>query len=162
MTAVAHTEPGTARAAALRATSLVAGYGELAVVRGLDLEVRAGEIVALLGPNGAGKSTTLLTLAGELRPLGGEISWFGAPLTGGLHKRAAAGLGFVPRNAPSSCRCRCGTTCFWVAAASSPPSRSSPSWQAARPPGRTPLRRRTADADPRPRARPAAEGPARR
>ncbi|GGJ41148.1 ABC transporter ATP-binding protein [Streptomyces brasiliensis] len=96
MTAVAHTEPATARGAALRATSLVAGYGDLAVVRGLDIEVRAGEIVALLGPNGAGKSTTLLTLAGELRPLGGEISWFGSPLTGGLHKRAASGLGFVP------------------------------------------------------------------
>lgn len=96
MTALAETPSAPLRTAALSARSLVAGYGELAVVRGVDLEVHPGEIVALLGPNGAGKSTTLLTLAGELPPLGGELSWFGAPLTGPLHKRAAAGLGFVP------------------------------------------------------------------
>ncbi|WP_433359782.1 ABC transporter ATP-binding protein [Streptosporangium sp. CA-115845] len=80
----------------LRATGLVAGYGDLAVVHGVDIEVGAGEIVALLGPNGAGKSTTLLTLAGELAPLGGEVEWLGAPARGGLHSRAREGLGFVP------------------------------------------------------------------
>ena len=57
----------------LAAVALDAGYGELAAVRGLDLEVAPGEIVALLGPNGAGKTTTVLTLAGDLRPLGGEV-----------------------------------------------------------------------------------------
>lgn len=80
----------------LRATGLVAGYRDLAVVHGVDLEVGAGEIVALLGPNGAGKSTTLLTLAGDLPPLGGQVEWLGAPARGGLHVRAAQGLGFVP------------------------------------------------------------------
>ncbi len=44
-------------------------------MRDLDLEVRRGEVVALLGANGAGKTTTLLTLAGELAPLGGEVRW---------------------------------------------------------------------------------------
>ncbi|TYL55493.1 ABC transporter ATP-binding protein [Nocardioides sp. BGMRC 2183] len=84
------------RTAALSAHGLVAGYGDLAVVRDLEITVHPGEIVALLGPNGAGKSTTLLTLAGELSPIAGEISWFGAPIAGPLHRRARAGLGFVP------------------------------------------------------------------
>jgi branched-chain amino acid transport system ATP-binding protein len=79
----------------LRATGLVAGYGDLAVVHGVDIEVGAGEIVALLGPNGAGKSTTLLTLAGDLTLLGGTIDWLGSPARGGLHRRAREGLGFV-------------------------------------------------------------------
>ncbi len=81
---------------ALRASGLVAGYGELEVVHGVDIEVRQGEIVALLGSNGAGKSTTMLTLAGELPALGGTIEWFGAPAKTTLHAQAAAGLGFVP------------------------------------------------------------------
>ena len=50
----------------IEARRLSAGYGDLAAVRELDLDVAPGEIVALLGPNGAGKTTTLLTLAGEL------------------------------------------------------------------------------------------------
>lgn len=74
---------------------LSAGYGSLAAVRNLDLEVRAGEIVALLGPNGAGKTTTLLTLAGELRALAGEIRWRGKPTTAPLHRLARSGLGLV-------------------------------------------------------------------
>lgn len=93
MTASVKSRP---RVAAIRATGLTAGYGDLAVVRDIDLEVFPGEIVALLGPNGAGKSTTLLTLAGELAALGGGVSWFGDPIAGRLHKRAARGLGFVP------------------------------------------------------------------
>ena len=75
---------------------LAAGYGDLAAVRDLDLEVRAGEVVALLGANGAGKTTTLLTLAGELAPLAGEMDWKGSTGTSTLHRRAREGLAFVP------------------------------------------------------------------
>jgi len=54
------------------------GYGSSAVVRGLDLHVDAGEVVALLGANGAGKTTTLLTVAGALPLISGDIRWFGS------------------------------------------------------------------------------------
>jgi ABC-type branched-subunit amino acid transport system ATPase component len=79
----------------LEARGLRAGYGDTVVVRGLDLEVHAGEVVALLGPNGAGKSTTILTLAGELRSLGGEIFLHGQKTAAALHKRVRLGLGLV-------------------------------------------------------------------
>jgi branched-chain amino acid transport system ATP-binding protein len=80
----------------LELVELSAGYGERAVVRDVNLTVSSGEIVALLGPNGAGKSTTLLTVAGELPSIGGQVRWFGVPMTTPLHKRARAGLAFVP------------------------------------------------------------------
>ena len=62
----------------MRVRSLVKRYrdGTLAN-RGIDLDVRAGEIVAVLGPNGAGKTTFLRQLTGELRPTSGSISIFG-------------------------------------------------------------------------------------
>ena len=85
-----------ARPCVLRATGLVAGYGDLAAVRGVDLEIYAGEVVALLGPNGAGKTTTLLTLAGELPKMAGEVQYMGQPFKGPLHQRVRRGLGFVP------------------------------------------------------------------
>jgi branched-chain amino acid transport system ATP-binding protein len=80
----------------LEARNLSAGYGSLAAVRDLDIEVRAGEVVTLLGPNGAGKSTTLRTLAGALTPLAGEVRWKGVATRAPLHRRARAGLAFVP------------------------------------------------------------------
>lgn len=82
--------------ALLRTTGLVTGYGDMAVVHGVDMEVRAGEVVALLGPNGAGKSTALLAMVGELPVLSGKVSWLGGPASGGLHRRAREGLAFVP------------------------------------------------------------------
>jgi branched-chain amino acid transport system ATP-binding protein len=81
--------------ALLEAKGLVAGYGKVTIVRDLDLEVREGELVALLGPNGAGKTTTLLTLAGDLAPLGGTVSCLGLGQTSSLHQRARAGLALV-------------------------------------------------------------------
>ncbi|MFC5745329.1 ABC transporter ATP-binding protein [Actinomadura rugatobispora] len=79
----------------LEVRGLRAGYGAGAVVRDLDLTVVSGEVVALVGPNGAGKTTTLLTLAGELSPLAGEISFFGDSRPQRLHQRASRGLGLV-------------------------------------------------------------------
>ena len=58
----------------LRVDQLVAGHGKVRVVRGLDLEVGSGKVLALLGPNGAGKTTVMLTLAGLLPRIGGSVS----------------------------------------------------------------------------------------
>jgi branched-chain amino acid transport system ATP-binding protein len=84
------------RPCVLRVSGLVAGYGDLAAVRGVDLEVHAGEVVALLGPNGAGKTTTLLTLAGELPKIAGQVQYMERPFKGPLHQRVRRGLAFVP------------------------------------------------------------------
>jgi branched-chain amino acid transport system ATP-binding protein len=58
-------------------SGLSTGYEGVPVVRGLDLHVDEGEVVALLGPNGAGKTTTLLTVSGMLPVLAGEITVLG-------------------------------------------------------------------------------------
>ena len=79
----------------LAARRLSAGYGQVAAVHDLDLEVRPGEVVALLGPNGAGKTTTLLTLAGDLAPLAGEVLWRDQPTRAPLHRRVRDGLALV-------------------------------------------------------------------
>jgi len=57
--------------AVIQATGLVKTYGEVEAVRGIDLEVRAGEIFGFLGPNGAGKSTTISILCTLLKPTAG-------------------------------------------------------------------------------------------
>jgi branched-chain amino acid transport system ATP-binding protein len=74
---------------------LSAGYGQLAVIHDLDLHVDAGEVVALIGRNGAGKTSTLLSLAGELKPMSGEVWWMGKPTTAPMHVRCRSGLGYV-------------------------------------------------------------------
>jgi branched-chain amino acid transport system ATP-binding protein len=79
----------------LEAVDLSAGYGSLPAVRNLDLTISEGEIVALLGANGAGKTTTILTLCGELVPLGGEVRWLGKPAKASLCRRAREGLSLV-------------------------------------------------------------------
>jgi branched-chain amino acid transport system ATP-binding protein len=63
----------------LRLQGLEAGYDGVPVVRGLDLEVSSGEVVALLGPNGAGKTTTLRTISGLLPTIGGHLEVLGEP-----------------------------------------------------------------------------------
>jgi branched-chain amino acid transport system ATP-binding protein len=80
----------------LRTADLSVGYGHRAVVKGLDIHVDAGEVVVLLGANGAGKSTTLLTLAGELPPVSGDVEFLGSKNPGGLARRVKLGLAFLP------------------------------------------------------------------
>jgi branched-chain amino acid transport system ATP-binding protein len=79
----------------LECHALAAGYGAVAVVRDLDLQVDPGEVVALIGPNGAGKTTTLLTIAGELPAISGEVVFRGTPTKAPLFRRARRGMGFV-------------------------------------------------------------------
>lgn len=79
----------------LAARDLSLSYGSVPAVRGLDLEVRAGEVVALMGANGAGKSTTLMGLAGLLAASGGHTELMGEPTTEPLHKRARRGVRYV-------------------------------------------------------------------
>jgi branched-chain amino acid transport system ATP-binding protein len=67
--------------ALLEVRSLRAGYGAIEVLRGVDVDVRAGELVAVLGPNGAGKSTLLRTISRYGSTLlGGSIVFDGADL----------------------------------------------------------------------------------
>jgi len=61
---------------------LHAGYGETEVLRGVDLTVETGEIVAVLGSNGVGKSTLNRTLSGVIRARGGTVRFEGAGLVG--------------------------------------------------------------------------------
>ncbi len=79
----------------LETSALSAGYGGQPVVHDVDIRVGEGEIVALLGANGAGKTTTLLTMAGELPAIGGEVMLDGHPTKAPLHKRAREGLGYI-------------------------------------------------------------------
>ncbi len=81
----------------LRVSGLVAGYGGADVLRGLDMEVAPGEIVAVLGSNGVGKTTLNKTLSGVLRPRAGTIRFDGRD----IHAQppqdiVAAGLIHVP------------------------------------------------------------------
>jgi branched-chain amino acid transport system ATP-binding protein len=80
---------------ALEARGIAAGYGPQPVIHDVDISVRRGEVVALLGANGAGKTTTLLTLAGELPLLRGEVAIEGIVTKAPLYKRARKGLTFV-------------------------------------------------------------------
>jgi branched-chain amino acid transport system ATP-binding protein len=68
-------------AALLRVEGLHAGYGPIEVLKGVSLEVAAGEIVALIGANGAGKTTTLMCISGILRPRAGRVAFAGHDLT---------------------------------------------------------------------------------
>jgi len=81
----------------LSVTDLHAGYGETKVLRGVSLDVDAGEVVSLVGRNGVGKTTTLRTIAGSVTPTDGEISYDGEPLAGaGAVEVARRGVALVP------------------------------------------------------------------
>ena len=76
----------------LEVRGLCAGYRGVPAVRGLDLRVGAGEVVALVGANGAGKTTTLLAVSGLAERLAGEIAVLGRATTG-MRPAAIARLG---------------------------------------------------------------------
>ena len=83
--------------ALLSIEQLAAGYGGIAALRGVSLEVGAGEAVALVGANGAGKSTLIKCVMGLVKAGAGQIRCDGADLTGRpVTARAALGIAYSP------------------------------------------------------------------
>jgi branched-chain amino acid transport system ATP-binding protein len=81
----------------LRIESLQVAYGAIVALRGVDFEVRAGEIATLIGSNGAGKSTLLRAVSGLLRPRSGSIWFDGVDITAErADRRVARGISQVP------------------------------------------------------------------
>ena len=80
--------------ALLNVRGLKSGYGVVEVLRGVDLQVMPGELVALLGSNGAGKTTLNLTLSGLVAARGGQVGFDGQDITG-LHSRQVVKHGLI-------------------------------------------------------------------
>ncbi|MGH2888266.1 MAG: ABC transporter ATP-binding protein [Solirubrobacteraceae bacterium] len=78
--------------------AMVAGYGGPPIVRGIDMDVRRGQVVAVVGPNGAGKSTLLKAILGVAQVNGGSVQLNGRDVTGlPLERLARLGIGYVPQ-----------------------------------------------------------------
>ena len=83
--------------AVLSLERLTAGYDQAAVIRDVELDVGAGEVVALLGPNGAGKTTALRAISGLVKPMGGRVLLEGDDLARvSPSARARRGIAHVP------------------------------------------------------------------
>lgn len=81
----------------LKVKNLQVSYGGINAVKGIDLQVNEGELVALIGANGAGKSSTLKAIAGLLSPTAGEIDFANhATKTLPAYELVRLGLGMVP------------------------------------------------------------------
>ncbi len=104
MTPVASTSPPVTVPAAEKAHDVLATrelvklYGGRAVVNGINVSVKAGEIVGLLGPNGAGKTTTFYMIVGLVRPNSGSVFFRDEDVTTfPMYKRARLGMGYLPQ-----------------------------------------------------------------
>jgi lipopolysaccharide export system ATP-binding protein len=84
--------------AVLRADGLVKSFRSRKVVKGVSVEVAAGEVVGLLGPNGAGKTTIFDMIVGLMQPDEGSITLNGESITAlPMFKRARNGIGYLPQ-----------------------------------------------------------------
>ena len=81
----------------LKISGLKVAYGGIQAVKGVDFEVREGELVSLIGSNGAGKTTTMKAITGTLPFLGGDIEFLGKSIKGrGAWDLVGQGLVMVP------------------------------------------------------------------
>ena len=82
----------------IRTENLVKVYGQKPVVNGVNIRVRAGEVVGLLGPNGAGKTTTFYMVVGLVPATSGRVYIGGQDATHlRMHRRARLGVGYLPQ-----------------------------------------------------------------
>ena len=81
----------------LEVKGLRVSYGGINAVKGIDLAVRAGELVTLIGPNGAGKTTTLKAITGLIKPSAGHVHYNGTDITAQpAYRLVQQGLALVP------------------------------------------------------------------
>jgi branched-chain amino acid transport system ATP-binding protein len=74
-----------------------AGYGEIQVLKGVNLKIEQGEVVSLIGANGAGKSTLLKLVSGLIAPTHGSVTFMGQEIAGGKPDEIVkAGISHVP------------------------------------------------------------------
>lgn len=91
------TEPRAAREPQLDVSGLKVSYGAITALKGVDLSVGKGEIVALIGANGAGKTSTLRAVSGMLKPAAGRIRLDGVDITGHkAHTLVPRGMAHAP------------------------------------------------------------------
>jgi lipopolysaccharide export system ATP-binding protein len=91
---------GTSVAPLIEAQDLVKRYRGREVVKGVSLNVKAGEVVGLLGPNGAGKTTSFYMVVGLIRPNGGKVLFKGRDITRRpMYQRARMGIGYLAQEA---------------------------------------------------------------
>ncbi len=84
----------------LRIENIQKKYKHRAILTGVDMEVKSGEVVGLLGPNGAGKTTCFYIVVGLIKPDGGHIYLDDIDLTPlSMHRRARLGVGYLPQEA---------------------------------------------------------------
>ncbi len=80
----------------IRTEKLEKAYKGRKVVREVEINVKAGEIVGLLGPNGAGKTTSFYMIVGLIKPTGGKVYFNGKDVTNvPMYKRARMGMGYL-------------------------------------------------------------------
>ncbi|MDD3785352.1 MAG: ABC transporter ATP-binding protein [Hydrogenophaga sp.] len=81
----------------LKVSGLKVSYGGIKAVKGIDMEVREGELISLIGSNGAGKTTTMKAITGSLGIEGGRIEYLGRDTRGkGAWDLVRQGLAMVP------------------------------------------------------------------
>ncbi|HEY3424040.1 MAG TPA: ABC transporter ATP-binding protein [Negativicutes bacterium] len=81
----------------LQLKQLVASYGSINALKGIDLSVPQGSIVSLIGANGAGKTTTMKSIMGLLQPEAGQVTFLGQRINGmPVHKIVNRGISLVP------------------------------------------------------------------
>ena len=84
----------------LRADNIIKYYGKRAVVKGVSVQVKQGEIVGLLGPNGAGKTTSFYMMVGLVKPDSGSVLLDDIEITSQpMYKRAQMGVGYLAQEA---------------------------------------------------------------
>lgn len=88
---------GTASAFALEARGLSCGYGQRAVLSGVDVQLAPGQVLALLGPNGVGKTTLFKTMLGFLPAQAGEVLIGGRAASSLSRREFAREVGYIPQ-----------------------------------------------------------------
>ena len=80
----------------IRISDLKKSFGEKEILKGIDLEVKKGELIGYIGPNGAGKSTTVKLLLGLLSDYEGKIEFYGKDIKDDISYRQK--IGYVPES----------------------------------------------------------------